>query len=156
MKSLRLLKTTVPLLILTLFLSACSGSNRIANLGVQGNQLSPCPSSPNCVSSDASDAEHQIASIALKVSPDVAWRAVRDWVSELPRTKVITDRSDYLHAECRSAVFGFVDDLELHLRPTEGVIAVRSAARSGYSDFGVNRQRVEALRTALQTRGVTP
>ena len=61
---------------------------------------------------------------------------------------------DYLHAECRSAVFGFVDDLELNLRPAEGIIAVRSASRLGYSDLGVNRKRIETLRTALIRQGI--
>ena len=55
---------------------------------------------------------------------------------------------------CSSAVFGFVDDLELHLRRAENVIAARSAARLGYSDFGVNRRRVENLRSLLRQQGV--
>ena len=67
----------------------------------------------------------------------------------LPRTKIISSTDDYLHAECSSAVFGFVDDLELHLRPAENLIAVRSASRLGHSDFGVNRKRVEQLRSLL-------
>ncbi len=72
----------------------------------------------------------------------------------LPRTRIVTETDDYLHAECRSAFFGFVDDLELHLRPTQGIIALRSAARLGHSDFGVNRKRVENLRLLLRNQGV--
>jgi len=64
------------------------------------------------------------------------------------------ETDDYLHAECSSAFFGFVDDLELHLRPGQGTIAVRSAARLGHSDFGVNRKRVEKLRSLLTQQGV--
>jgi uncharacterized protein (DUF1499 family) len=75
-------------------------------------------------------------------------------VAALPRTKIVTATDDYLHAECRSAVFGFVDDLELHLRPAQSSVAVRSAARLGRSDFGVNRRRVENLRSILQRQGV--
>jgi uncharacterized protein (DUF1499 family) len=75
-------------------------------------------------------------------------------VSSLPRTTIVDDSGQYLHAECRSAVFRFVDDLELHLRPDEGAIAVRSASRLGYSDFGVNRGRVETLRRKLVSAGV--
>ena len=82
-----------------------------------------------------------------------AWRAARSAVGGLARTKIITDTDDYLHAECSSAFFGFVDDLELHLRPTDHLIAVRSAARLGHGDFGVNRKRVEGLRSALRQRG---
>jgi uncharacterized protein (DUF1499 family) len=66
----------------------------------------------------------------------------------------VNETPGYLHAECRSALFGFVDDLELHLRVSEGVIAVRSASRLGYSDLGVNRRRVEILRTSLINRGM--
>jgi uncharacterized protein (DUF1499 family) len=75
-------------------------------------------------------------------------------VAKLPRTRIVTDAEGYLHAECRSALLGFVDDLELHLRPADAQIAVRSASRLGYSDMGVNRRRVEALRAALAARGV--
>ena len=75
--------------------------------------------------------------------------AVHAAVAGLARTKIITQTDDYLHAECSSAVFGFVDDLELHLRPAQNLIAVRSAARLGHSDFGVNRKRVESLRSLL-------
>jgi uncharacterized protein (DUF1499 family) len=60
----------------------------------------------------------------------------------------------YLHAECRSRIFGFVDDLEFLLQPEARVIAFRAAARSGYYNFGVNRARIDALRTALQADGV--
>ena len=74
--------------------------------------------------------------------------------TDLPRTKIITSTDDYLHAECSSAVFGFVDDLELHLRRGENLIAVRSAARLGHGDFGVNRKRVEQLRALLLRQGV--
>jgi len=89
----------------------------------------------------------------LVVPPDEGWRAVRTAIEGLPRTKIVSSTDDYLHAECSSAVFGFVDDLELHLRPAEKLIAVRSAARLGYSDLGVNRKRVESLREVLRERG---
>ena len=67
---------------------------------------------------------------------------------------MVTATSDYIHAECSSAVFGFVDDLELHLRPAQNIIAVRSAARLGHGDFRVNRKRVEKLRSLLVQQGV--
>lgn len=124
------------------------------SLGVHGSALSPCPASPNCVSSEAPDKPHQVAPFFLAVPPEVAWRALRLAVSALPRTKIVTDTGQYLHAECRSAVVRFVDDLELHLHPGERRIAVRSASRLGYSDFAVNRNRVETLRQTLVWAGV--
>ena len=127
---------------------------RPTHLGVDASRLPPCPSSPNCVSSDAADSTHSIAVFALAIPSREAWFAVRETVESLPRTKIIAATADYLHAECTSAVFGFVDDLELHLRVAEGVIAVRSAARLGYSDLGVNRRRIEDLRALLIKQGI--
>jgi uncharacterized protein (DUF1499 family) len=139
------------LLVMPLF--SCAGK-RPTNLGVEASRLAPCPSSPNCVSSDADNSAHSIAPFALAVPSRDGWLAVRESVESLPRTKIISETADYLHAECTSAFFGFVDDLELHLRTAEGVIAVRSAARLGYSDLGVNRRRIEDLRALLIKRGI--
>ncbi len=142
-----------PALVLVLaLLAGCSGT-RPAHLGVSQGRLAPCPATPNCVSSDATG-EHAAEPFRLTVDPGRAWRNARDAVAALPRTRIVSETPDYLHAECRSAVLGFVDDLELHLRPGAGVIAVRSASRVGYSDLGVNRRRVEALGESLARQGV--
>lgn len=132
---------------------SCSGK-RPSSLGVTDAGLAPCPSSPNCVSSDATDDVHRVEALALTGAPEEAWGSLREEVARWPRTTVVEDTGSYLHAECASALFGFVDDLELHLRASDGVIAVRSASRVGYGDLGVNRRRVEGLREALRARGV--
>ena len=143
----------VALLLAAATLVACTGTPPDRPDMTQG-RLPPCPSSPNCVSTDARDAEHAIAPFELALPPVRAWDAARAAVLELPRTTIVRERPDYLHAECRSALFGFVDDLELQLRPERGVIAVRSASRVGYGDLGVNRRRVESLRERLAEEGV--
>lgn len=126
---------------------------RPTNLGVSDGRLLACPASPNCVSSYATDERHAIAPLRLAISPVEGWAAARTAVAALPRTTIVRTTDDYLHAECQSALLGFVDDLELHLHANEGVIAVRSASRLGYSDLGVNRKRVEGLRSALIQHG---
>lgn len=100
------------------------------------------------------DPSHRVAALTLAMPADAAWQQIMDTVKSLPRTTVMQVTGDYLRAECRSAVFRFVDDLELELRKGEGTVAVRSASRVGYSDFGVNRRRVENLRGVLRSRGV--
>lgn len=132
---------------------ACAGA-RPNNLGVKDGRLALCRPSPNCVSSDAEDAKHFVAAFQVALPMAEAWPRLREVVGALPRTEITGETSGYLHAQCRSAVFGFVDDLELHARPAQNLIAVRSAARLGYSDFGVNRRRVENLRALLLDRGV--
>ena len=127
---------------------------RPRNLGVHAGRLADCPSAPNCVASDAQDEAHAVEPFRISAPAVRAWEAVRETVAALPRTTVIVDSGDYLHAECSSALLGFVDDLELHLRPVEGIIAVRSASRVGYSDLGVNAGRIETLRQELVHAGV--
>lgn len=131
-----------------------SPRGRPRSLGLTEGQLSACPSSPNCVCSDETDASHAIEPLELAIEAAEAWPLVAEAVRDLPRTRIVSSSADYIHAECASNLLGFVDDLELHLRAKEACVAVRSASRLGYSDFGVNRRRVETLRTALQESGV--
>ena len=122
---------------------------------VTAGKLPPCPSRPNCVSSDADPGDsHHVAPLELAIPAAEAWRLVRQVIEEQVRTRIVARTHNSFHAECRSRMFRFVDDLELRLRAAEGLIAVRSASRLGYSDLGVNRKRVEALRAELKKRGV--
>jgi uncharacterized protein (DUF1499 family) len=127
-----------------------------ANLGAKGGRLAPCPSSPNCVSSqaDPADRTHAIAPFAFTGEPAGAWRALRDEVARAARARVVAEQDGYLRAEFATKLMGFVDDVEFLLDPGARVIHVRSASRLGYRDFGVNRDRVEAIRTRLAARGV--
>ena len=147
-------KTEGVAIMLILFCGLLSGCSVPRSLGVQNGKLTDCPGSPNCVSSDTSNAAHAIPPFTLVGDPDLAWSAIRGAVAKLPRCLVVEADGAYLHAECRSSVFRFVDDLELHLRPDAGIVAVRSAARSGSYDFGVNRKRLEKLRAELVSAGI--
>ncbi len=138
-------------LLLTLSLLGCSGS-RPDDLGLIDGRLGPCPSSPNCVASDAADADHQVEPLRYQGDPAGVWTALTSVLTDLPRTTIVTSDDQYLHAEVSSRLFGFVDDVEFHLRPGEGLIAVRSASRIGYSDMGVNAERIETIRQALNAR----
>jgi uncharacterized protein (DUF1499 family) len=124
-------------------------ARRPNTLGVQAGRLAPCPNSPNCVSSQASDEAHAIEPLHFRGDPDEAWERLQDVLAGQPRTKIISVTEEYLHAECTSRLFRFVDDLECVLDRNAQLIHVRSASRVGHSDLGVNRQRVEALRKAF-------
>ena len=60
--------------------------------------------------------------------------------------RVTEEQAGYLHAEFRSALVGFVDDVEFRMDECAGRIEVSSASRTGYYDFGVNRRRIEEIR----------
>ena len=120
---------------------------RPANLGVKDGRLAPCRRTPNCVSSQAepADAEHYIAPIAFRGD---AMSAIRKAVAAMQRATVVSEAQNYLYAEFRSKLLGYVDDVEFFV--DGNAIQVRSASRLGRRDFGVNRKRVEKLRSLIQ------
>lgn len=129
---------------LLLWVTGCAGA-RPDNLGVSDGALAPCPTSPNCVSSFATDPEHAVEPLRYSDSQEQARERMLTILADWPRCTIIEARETYLYAELRSAVWGFVDDLEL-LFSEPGRIDVRSASRVGYGDMGVNRARVDQLR----------
>ena len=133
--------------------NGCSGKRPDA-VGLGPSGLSGCPKSPNCVSSEAKDEQHAIEPFHLKGDPDVSWPLIQDEIASIPRWTIVRVTDNYIHVECRSRVFRFVDDLELYFDSSNGIISIRSASRIGYSDFGANRRRVESLRSELRTRQV--
>ena len=124
-----------------------------ANITSEG-KLTACPSAPHCVSSDDTDAKHQIAALRIKGDAAQAWTALKAELDRQPRTKVVEERPDYRRVVVTSKLLRFKDDVEFLLRPERGEIAMRSASNVGYYDFNVNRKRLEAIRTALRQQGV--
>lgn len=113
-------------------------------------KLPPCPSSPNCVSSQAADADHFIAPFKITGNVEDAWTALKTALLNQSRTVITNETSDTLHAQATSLVFRFVDDIDAILDTEARLIHIRSASRTGHGDFGVNRKRVEMLRAQLQ------
>jgi len=123
-------------------------NNSYAGRGTGGKGiLSPCPSSPNCVSSRDPDPARRVDPILFTGDPVSVWSRLRKVIAEMKGARIAEEEMGYLHAEFRSALFGFVDDVEFRMDEAAGRIDVRSAARSGYFDFGVNRRRVEGIRS---------
>ena len=139
--------TSAPTLIASLF--SFSG-DRPSNLGVKSGQLNGCPTSPNCVSSQSSDAGHKIEPLTYDSTEEKAIAQLKEIIEAIDNAKIIEINDNYLYVEFTSKLMGFVDDVEFYLDTTAAVIQVRSASRLGQSDLGVNRQRIEAIRTLMQ------
>ena len=116
-------------------------------------RMAPCSSAPHCVSSLAADSDHQVEPLRFSGSRAGAHARLLKLLHALPRTQVVANEPDYVHAEVTSALVRFTDDLEFEFAsgPGGGIIQVRSSSRVGYYDFGVNRSRIEALRTAFES-----
>lgn len=135
-----------------LLLAACSGPQSLAGPGAE--RLAPCPSAPHCVGSEERDPRHAVAGFTLVAPAAESWPRVVQAVREMERATVVQSDARYLHAEIVSPWHFYTDDLELLLEPAAGRVQVRSSSRVGYYDFGVNRDRVEALRRTLAGRGL--
>lgn len=120
---------------------------RPTNLGINLSQLTACPSTPNCVNSQSADSKHSIAPLTYNSSEQEAWANLKAAIATFNRAKVIQEADNYIYAEFTLPIVGFVDDVEFQLDEKAKVINVRSASRMGESDLGVNRQRVENIRT---------
>jgi len=114
------------------------------------NKLSPCPDSPNCVSSQSTDEARFIEPLHYSGSPADARQKLIDILESIYRVRLEKVETDYIHAEFRSSVFRFVDDVNFWFPPDKPIIHVKSASRKGYYDFGANRRRVEHLREAFE------
>ena len=112
-----------------------------AELGVHQGGLSACPSPAHCARTDWAMAD-----------PQAALAALVPVLESQPRTQVVEVQASYLHATVTSALFGFVDDVELYADSQDGLLQARSVSRLGDSDLGVNSRRLEDLRRALETR----
>ena len=109
-----------------------------ADLGVQNGALAPCPAPAHCARANWPVAD-----------PQAALEALVPVLAATPRTAVVEQADGYLHATATSALFGFVDDLELYADQAHGVLQARSVSRLGDSDLGVNAKRLAQLQQAL-------
>jgi uncharacterized protein (DUF1499 family) len=130
-----------------IFLAGCAGS--VPKLGVTDGQLTPCPITPNCVNSQATAKLDFIEPLYFTGTQLEAKERLLKVLKDMPRTTITAEQDNYIRAECASAVFGFVDDVEFYFPAEESgtiVIQTRSASRLGLSDLGVNRRRIEEIR----------
>ena len=126
-------------------------------MGVAGGRLREPSYTPNSVSSQAAlyplHSQRAYAAIdPLKFSGDgiAAMRQLAGVLRTLDGIAIVEQSEDYLRAESSTRVLKFKDDLEFWLDPSGGVIHFRSASRLGRKDFGVNRDRMETIRSRFQ------
>lgn len=124
-----------------------------ADLGLRNGRLQAPSLTPNSVSSQArlypghpQQAAAQIDPLPLRGDGTASMQALAAVLRDWPGITVVTEQPNYLYARARTPWLRFVDDLEFWFDPATGVIELRSASRLGSRDFGVNRQRIEAIR----------
>jgi uncharacterized protein (DUF1499 family) len=131
---------------LVLFITRNFPPKKPASIGFKAGSLSLCGNKPNCVCSIDIRPNHLISPFNWEGSESGGITKIEALVDSFPRTRVISKSGNYLHAEFRTSIFGFVDDVEFLVDVDTKKIHIRSASRLGYSDLGANRSRVEKLR----------
>ena len=131
------------------FIFVLSGCGK-SDIGLTNGRFAQCPDSPNCVSSMADDKKHFIEPIPYEGDRAGARQTMLSVIQSMKRSRLISQSDTYIHAEFRSFLFRFVDDVELFFPENTPVIHMKSASRTGYSDFGVNRKRLEEIRQKFQ------
>ncbi|CCN33616.1 hypothetical protein VINI7043_28655 [Vibrio nigripulchritudo ATCC 27043] len=129
------------------FLTACSQEPT----SIPDRTAHPCGDSPNCVSTIEEREDFAIKPFKL-TSADVTLEQIEALALTMPGSVTATKDGDYIRLEYTSDFFGFVDDLEIKV--SDGYLIVRSESRTGHSDFGVNRERVDELRKILLEKGL--
>jgi uncharacterized protein (DUF1499 family) len=138
----------------TMMMLGCSAC-RPLNLGITDGKLSPCQGSANCVSSQSSDKIHFIEPVRYEGTLQKAMGRLIDVIQGMKRCRIVTMEDHYIHAEFTSAFFRFVDDVEFYIDSEAKIIHMRSASRIGHSDFGVNRQRMEKVRSLFDNSAIS-
>ncbi len=141
-------KQILVVLVILILLTGCSGT--MPNLGINNNELAPCPESPNCVNSQAVSEKHYIQPMSYTGTQQEAHDRLLQILESEKRTKILSVQENYIRVEFTSALFRFVDDVEFYFpeeQDDETIIHVRSASRVGYSDLGANRKRIERIRS---------
>ena len=114
--------------------------------GLKDGRLLPCPDKPNCVCTQDPSERHRIEPIRYDVTQDEAREKLLGIIRRMEQSTLVKAEPDYIHVEFRSAFFEFVDDVEFLFDDAAKLIHFRSAARTGYYDFKVNRNRMEEIR----------
>ncbi|MFV0348720.1 MAG: DUF1499 domain-containing protein [Halodesulfovibrio sp.] len=109
-------------------------------------RLAPLPSSPNAVSSLTEDASRLVPALPVKGDRVQTKALVLKVLAGMGHNTVEEQDERYVHAVFVSRLFHFKDDVEFFIDEAAGVVHYRSASRSGYWDFGVNRKRYETFR----------
>ena len=128
-------------------------ARRPENLGLSNGRLAECPSSPNCVCTQTDESSHWIEPIPLEMDAADATKKIESIIAGMPGGRLVKSSDDYLHAEFCSRIFRFVDDVEFFVDRENRKLHFRSASRTGYSDMGANRARMEEFRTRFQAAG---
>ncbi|MGL4687074.1 MAG: DUF1499 domain-containing protein [Fusobacteriaceae bacterium] len=97
--------------------------------------FSPCPTSPNCSIQSITFQENNLEIVKKEIIANIT----------LLGGTIVSDQNEYIKSSFKSNIFKFEDIAEFHIDMENKTLHIKSAAQSGWYDFGVNSKRIEKL-----------
>jgi uncharacterized protein (DUF1499 family) len=142
-----ILASLILLVMVALFILSLMSQSGQAN-GLVEAKLTKCPDTPNCLCSEyKADVDHYVE--PLDISEQRATEVLSRLKTVILRMggSINVEKAGYLAATFTSSIFQFVDDLEIRVDSDKNQVQLRSASRVGRGDGGVNRKRIERLKS---------
>ena len=131
--------------LMTIFIVSSVSGAGARGLGAKEDKLAPCPDSPNCVSTQSESKRYAMAPLPYLQTREASRERILSILKGMKRMEIVKVTESYVHAEFRTALWGFVDDVEFLFDDAARVVHFRSASRTGYYDFGLNRRRMKEI-----------
>ncbi len=116
----------------------------------QTRMLSPCPRTPNCVSSVETEKSRYVEPLHYVGSTTEAMTRLGNLLESMKNVRIVSSDDHYIHAEFTSPILKFVDDVEFLADEKSQAIQLKSASRVGSYDFGANRNRINHIRALFE------
>ncbi len=113
-----------------------------------------CPSTPNCTRVANFNVRGEgLKPMLLNTSLESVHDAILLWINGQPRSEVLLDNGNFIHAKFLSFIFRFPDDLYVYLfcERNQSTFWVQSQSRLGQGDLNVNEERVQSLFAFVET-----
>jgi uncharacterized protein (DUF1499 family) len=121
-------------------------NNKTPNeLGVNNGKLAAISSKPNNVSSQTDVEEKYVEPLKFLGDLNASKEKIIKIIENYEGAEIIKNDPDYVYAVFTTSKMKFKDDVELYFDKNAEVIHYRSASRVGKKDFGVNRDRYNAI-----------
>jgi len=138
-------------LTLTIFLFLLMGQSNSSEIRLENEiELSPCPSSPNCVSTKEERRRKRMKPIPFTQDLIFSKTKLKNIIENNSRAKLVKENENYLHYEFKTKIGKFIDDVEFLFDEKTKQIHFRSASRKGWSDMGKNKRRMKKICRAFK------
>lgn len=114
--------------------------------------IQDCPKSPNCVSTMTDQSDKLMSPISFESQPDTVQKLILEVLKSLDRVEVKANEGNWIHAVFKTAIFRFKDDVYFYIDSEKNEVHFKSQSRTGYSDLGKNRSRMEKLSQLIKTK----